>query len=215
MATQDIVLIGAIAVAAMLNWWSVARGDYTLERLTKPTVIVLLVGLAWSLGTDDRAVRAAALVPVLVALALSLVGDVLLLTATQVRFTLGLAAFLGAHLAYLWATVVGDHAGAHPWLLVLALPVIGVIHGRWGRDVVRHAGALRAAVLAYELALVLLVLVACVLARPVVALGALVFLVSDLVLGHDRFVLERRWAPVQVMVSYHLAQLLLVLGLLA
>ena len=43
--------------------------------------------------------------------------------------------------------------------------------------------------------------------------GAVVFAMSDSILARDRFVLARRWMPVAVMVTYHLAQGLLVLSL--
>jgi hypothetical protein len=39
------------------------------------------------------------------------------------------------------------------------------------------------------------------------------FMLSDSILGHDRFVHERRWAPLTVIVTYHLAQVLIVVGL--
>ena len=48
----------------------------------------------------------------------------------------------------------------------------------------------------------------------VVIAGAALFVGSDTILGHDRFVHQRRFAPIQTMVTYHLAQVLLVVGLL-
>jgi uncharacterized membrane protein YhhN len=50
--------------------------------------------------------------------------------------------------------------------------------------------------------------------RPLVAAGALVFMVSDAVLALDRFVRPRSWAPLAVMVTYHLGQGLIVAGAL-
>ena len=46
-----------------------------------------------------------------------------------------------------------------------------------------------------------------------VAGGILLFAVSDLVLAGDRFVVRRGWAPLTVAINYHLAQSLLLLGL--
>jgi uncharacterized membrane protein YhhN len=51
-----------------------------------------------------------------------------------------------------------------------------------------------------------------VASRPA-AIGASLFLVSDTVLALDRFVWPRPWATLVVHVSYHLAQVLLVLSM--
>jgi len=48
-----------------------------------------------------------------------------------------------------------------------------------------------------------------------VALGATLFVASDTVLALGRFGQERPWTRLAVMVTYHLAQALLVAGLLA
>ena len=47
-----------------------------------------------------------------------------------------------------------------------------------------------------------------------IAGGILLFAISDLVLAYDRFVQARPLAPLTVIISYHLAQALLLLGLL-
>ena len=109
--------------------------------------------------------------------------------------------------------VSAPRVGGFPWWLLGVVPLVLMLHGRFGRDVVRFSGRLRGAVFCYLLALVALVVVAAWHGDPVVLLGCVLFLVWDLILGHDRFVLERRWAPVQVMVTYHAAQVLIVVGL--
>lgn len=214
MSTHLWVLSVALVVAAVLDWGAVLRGDHILERVTKPTVTLLLIGLAWSLHGDSPVPGPPSLTVLLVALGLSLVGDVLLLTATTARFLAGLAAFLVAHVAYVVGVVSTPGRGGFPWWLLPVLPMLLLVHARFGRDIVRHAGRARLPVLLYQLALFVLVLAAAWQGDWVVLLGTLVFLASDTILGHDRFVLERRFAPVQVMVTYHLAQVLIVVGLL-
>jgi uncharacterized membrane protein YhhN len=44
--------------------------------------------------------------------------------------------------------------------------------------------------------------------------GALLFFVSDALIGWTRFVAKLRWGPVAIMITYHLGQIGLVLGLL-
>jgi uncharacterized membrane protein YhhN len=208
------LLTVALGVTALLNLSAVAREDHTVERITKPTFMLLLTGLAWSLFTAAPPPDAPQIVPLLAALGLSLLGDVFLLHSTVVRFRLGLLAFLAAHVAYVWTILDTPGPEAIPWLVLPTLLVLVFLYGRWGRHVVRFAGSDRGAVFVYLLALVVLAVVAAVKGDPVVLAGCLLFVVSDTVLGHDRFVLERRWAPVVVMLTYHAAQVLIVVGLL-
>jgi uncharacterized membrane protein YhhN len=213
-STHVWLLSVALGITALLNWGAVLRDDYVVERITKPTFMLLLGGLAWSLYTDSPPVALPHITPLLVALGLSLVGDVLLLTATAVRFRFGLLAFLAAHVAYVWTLLTVPGPDGFPWLVLPAVLVVLYLHGRFGRHVVRHAGRDRFAVFVYVLALATLLVVAAVKGDWVVTVGCFLFLVSDTILGHDRFVHERRFAPLAVMVTYHAAQVLIVLGLL-
>jgi hypothetical protein len=88
-----------------------------------------------------------------------------------------------------------------------------VVHGRWGREIIRFAGRQRGSVFLHLLSLVGLVLVAAWQGDVVVLGGGALLLVSHLVLGYDRFCLERRWAPALVVVTYHAGLALLVVGL--
>ncbi|WP_347351879.1 lysoplasmalogenase [Intrasporangium sp.] len=214
MSTHVWLLAVALGITALLTWGAVLRDEHVVERITKPTFMVLLGGLAWALYTDQPPADAPRIAPLLAGLGLSLVGDVLLLTATELRFRYGLLVFLAAHVAYVWALLTVPGRGGLPWPVLPALLVVSYLYGRFGRHVVRHAGPDRFAVFAYVLALVALVLVAAVRGDWVVIAGCLLFLVSDTILGHDRFVHERRWAPLAVMVTYQGAQTLIVVGLL-
>jgi uncharacterized membrane protein YhhN len=60
----------------------------------------------------------------------------------------------------------------------------------------------------------LMVVTASGTARPLVLLGALLFLLSDTVLALDRFVGQRAHARMLVIVTYHLGQVLIVVGTL-
>jgi uncharacterized membrane protein YhhN len=150
---------------------------------------------------------------VLVALGFSLVGDVALLTATETRFLIGVGAFFAVHVAYVWAILETPTRPGVPWWLVAAVPGAVLLHRLFGRDIVRGSGPQRGPVFVYQLALIALLLVAAWKGDWLVLLGCLVFVVSDTVLGHDRFVHERRWAPLVVIVTYHVAQVLIVVGL--
>jgi uncharacterized membrane protein YhhN len=67
----------------------------------------------------------------------------------------------------------------------------------------------------YTVVIGAMVIVAFDTGEPLVAVGATIFAASDSILAVDRFVEPRPWAPVAVMVTYHLGQALIVAGLLA
>ncbi len=207
------VLAAALGVTAPISWGALVRRDVLAERLTRPLVGLLLLGLAWSLHLEGAVDGSPALAPVLVALGLSLVGDLALLNATAGRYLLALAALTAATLAWVWSLLASSGGGGPPWLLVLAVPAVVLLHARVGREVVLHAGSQRLAVLVHELTLLVLVLVAAWRGDVLVLVGAALLTASAVVLGHDRFALERRWAPLASLVTFHLAQVLVVVGL--
>ena len=213
MTTHLWVTSVALGVTALNNWGSVLRGDHLVERITKPLVVLLLMGLAWSLYWEGRVPGSPPLLTVIVALAFCLIGDVALLHATETRFLVGLGAFLVAHLANVWAILETVRAEGFPWPVLVAVPFLAVLHAKAGRDIVRHSGPQKGPVFVYQLVLFVLVLVAAGTGDWLLLLGCLVFVVSDTVLGHDRFVHERRWAPLTVIVTYHVAQTLIVVAL--
>ncbi|HEX7538636.1 MAG TPA: lysoplasmalogenase [Dermatophilaceae bacterium] len=202
----------AFALVAVLDWSAVYRQSARLERVAKPLVMVALGWLALTMGAaDDQVGRL-----VLVAVALSLVGDVFLLSKATVAFPGGLVAFLLAHLAYVLAFLV---LGFEPWWALIGLVVVVVLSLTSGRRIVRAAGheggaALGAGVAAYLLVISAMVVTASGTARPLVLLGALAFLLSDTVLALDRFAGQRAHARMVVIVTYHVGQVLMVIGAL-
>ena len=212
--TTPLWLLGAALVAtAAVNWRSVLRAEQAVESITKPLVVVLLMALAWMLHQQGRVEGAPALLPVLVALVLCLVGDVALLESTETRFLVGLGAFLLAHLAYIWAILGVTPAAGFPWLLLVAVPAVVLLLAKVGREIVSHSGEQKVPVLVYQLVLCTMLLVAASRGDWLLLLGCGVFVTSDAVLGHNRFVRARPWAPLTVIVTYHLAQALIVVAL--
>lgn len=207
------VLWALVAGLAVLDWYAVWRGVRGIEQFAKPLTMVALIAAALSMGAADTASGRW----LLAGLVLGLVGDVALLSDSEPRFLAGLSAFLLGHLAYVAAFLpVG------PQSLVAALPgavLVIVLVVLVGRPVLKAAAAqggpgLGAAVAAYVLVIGAMVVTAWGTGRPLVAAGATVFMVSDAVLAHARFVRDWRPARLLVMVTYHLGQVLIVLGLL-
>ena len=207
------VLWALVAGFAVLDWYAVWRGVRGIERFAKPLTMVALIAAALSMGAADTTSGRW----LLAGLALGLVGDVALLSDSEPRFLAGLSAFLLGHLAYVAAFLpVGPQslAAALPGAVLVLVLVVLV-----GRPVLKAAAAqggpgLGAAVAAYVLVIGAMVVTAWGTGRPLVAAGATVFMVSDAVLAHARFVRDWRPARPLVMVTYHLGQVLIVLGLL-
>ena len=208
------VWVAAVVTAGLFaaDWWAVWHQRHDVERLAKPAAMVGLLSVALLAGaTDSTTGRWLAL-----ALLLGLVGDVLLLEDTPSRFVGGLAAFLVGHLAYVASFVaVGLDRPALGWIGAAVLLVALVV----GRRILPGALAQGGLGLAVPVAVYMAVIGAMALlgwatGRPLVGLGASLFVVSDTVLAMGRFVQDRRYTHVAVMVTYHLAQALIVAGLL-
>ena len=219
--TIGLILVGMALAVAAGDWVAVARGEKRREYVLKPLTMVVLIAGAAFLGTDDTALRCGF---TLAALALSLAGDVFLMVPKDL-FIAGLASFLLAHIAYvaafnptappLWLTV-----GASIGLLAVIAPIyLGMVRG------MRRSGQLDMAVpvAVYTLALGAVVVSAIATAgrphygwgRTALAIAAAVlFATSDALIGWNRFVKAYPWAPVAIIVTYHLAQAGLVLALL-
>jgi len=204
------VVLGAAAIAAVVDWIAVARRPNRVERVAKPLTLVLLIAFAVALSPDDAGQRAW----FVVALMCSLAGDLLLLPSVD-RFVLGLAAFLVAHVAYIIGFVVGG-------IVLAAIPVAAVLVALvaipLGRRLVAGARAsgdeaVIAPVVVYVFVIATMVVAALADADRVAVAGALLFMSSDALIGWTRFVRSIRWAPVTIMVSYHVGQALIVLSL--
>jgi uncharacterized membrane protein YhhN len=207
MTTAAWVLLAGAAVLAVGNWLAVASGSKPAEYVCKPATLVLLIALALALNpvhADTRAWFVAALV-------VSLLGDVLLMLPADL-FVLGLGAFLLGHVAY---TVGLDLHTAGNWLLGVPIPVVAaVLAVRLVRGIRRMGqDALVVPVLAYVVVIGAMVVSAVASGNALAAVGALLFMGSDALIGETRFVRSRAWAGVAIMVTYHLGQAGLVLSL--
>ncbi len=182
------------------------RRAWTLTYWLKPAALICFILLVLLPGPADPAFRQG----VIAGLTLSLVGDICLMLRPA-RFLAGLVAFLLAHLVY--ATAFNRLAGGLWWPALLLAAVPGAIMARvlWSRS-----GRLRPAVLTYIAAIVLMVAAAASVwqaapdtGRLALLIGALLFLISDAVLGYARF--HRRFPAAQgiILGTYYPAQWLI------
>jgi uncharacterized membrane protein YhhN len=209
--TTTTILLIVAAVYAAGNWWAVSVGNQRLEWVCKPATLAALTGAAVACSPDDPQVKAAFVVGLL----LSLAGDVFLMLPSD-KFLQGLISFFLAHVAY----VVGFALdGPEPLLLVVGLVVVAVGVAFIGRPLVRRVregdqADMAVPVMAYMGVISLMVVFAFGAGNPWGIAGALSFYASDATLGWNRFVEEKPHGHVAVMVTYHLAQALLVVSLI-
>jgi uncharacterized membrane protein YhhN len=195
-------------LAAALHLALLALGAADLRLVTKPVPVLCLMGWVLAQGRTRYGTRIA------LGLAASSVGDVLL--EFEHLFLAGLGAFLCGHVAYTLA-FLGETRRlalprALPWLVVFAV-VYGIL---WpGLGTLRGPVAVYAAVFAIELWRAW----ACVgvtargrTAERLALGGALIFAVSDVLIGLTRFSAPLPGAAYAILVLYWLGQLLIALS---
>jgi uncharacterized membrane protein YhhN len=204
------LLLALTLVVAAADWHAVHHGPKPLEYLCKPLTMVLLFATAAALEVDDPTARTW----FLVAIALCLAGDVFLMLP-QDLFVFGLGSFLVGHVAYIVGMQVdGVDAGRLAVGAVLVAGALAVLGTRILRGV--RAGSepdLAGPVTAYMLVISTMVATAVGTGHPAAIAGAASFYASDALIAWNRFLRETRHARVVIMVTYHLAQVGLVLSL--
>jgi uncharacterized membrane protein YhhN len=190
----------------------VARRQREIETLAKPAFMVLLIALAW-LHACRRGLLWA--VPLGIGLVLSLIGDVLLLGDSDVHF---LGSGWWPSCSGTWP--ISRRSGGCPATArsgagcVLVVLLVGAV--LWLRLVPRLRADWRegAPLVLYAVIIGAMAALAWATGLWVVGLGATLFLVSDTVLAYQRFEGDLPHGRLVVMVTYHLAQVLIVVGLL-
>ena len=210
MTGESVLLLALAMVAAVGDWIAVHRGQKLLEYVCKPATLALLIATALALDPDQGDVRTW----FVVALVFCLFGDVFLMLPQDV-FVPGLVAFLLGHLAYIGGMladgVVLSRFGIGLLVVALAVAVIGLTILRAVR-----AGPepeMVGPVSAYMLVISAMVASAVGVGHALGIAGAGLFYASDSLIAWNRFIGETRHGRVAIMVTYHLAQVGLVLSL--
>jgi uncharacterized membrane protein YhhN len=227
-------------VSAAFDWYAVANGDKKLEYVTKPLTIVLLIlgVLAMSATATiqcsdgpagggceriDPHVAGRDFGLLLAALIFSLAGDVFLMLPRNL-FVAGLASFLGAHVCYIIA-FQPSAAGREP--IVIGTLLVLLFFGAWFYTQLRRGMVKKGVARLIPAVLLYMIVISQMVASAVAnnaetdfpqpqaligAVGAGLFYMSDALIAWTRFVKELRWGPVAIHVTYHLAQIGLVLS---
>lgn len=204
LSLQSRIALGVCLVTAVAFIASIAFMPYPGSVALKALPICALMAVAW----DNLAggLRLA----VLAALAFSALGDITLELGV---FLLGLGAFLLAQLTY--AGIFVSRRVFDATSCARAAGVV-VMMAASSAAIWPHAGDMQLPVAFYMTAISLMGLAAAMHARPSAMLlaGAVIFMVSDSLIGYNRFVAPLPGARQWIMVTYYLAQVLLVCGVI-
>ncbi len=204
--------VSVLAVAsASANIFADVTGRRRWVYLLKPLTMVWLVLVAapppWASPSAYRACIVAGLL-------CSLAGDAFLMLPKD-RFLWGLGAFLVAHVLYAMAFTLDNATWGLWWgALPFVAAFISMSVVLWS-----HTRGLRAPVMAYELVILVMAWRAWLrweaLGQPQAlwaALGATLFMISDICLALERFVRRFRAAQAAVLGTYFCAQWLIALS---
>jgi uncharacterized membrane protein YhhN len=205
-------------IVAVIDWIAVAKNWKTLEYFAKPGVMVALLAWLWQIGGFQGQMLwfAAGLV-------FSMAGDIFLMLPRE-QFIAGLVSFLLAHLFYL-----AGFTSAWPPLNLLSLILALIVAITAAQIYRRVAGGLAASgqsglkmpVLIYTIVISLMMLSALLtLLRPdwlpapalIASAGAVLFFLSDTFLAWNKFVTPLPYGKLRVIITYHIGQILIVLG---
>ncbi len=171
-----------------------------LSAAFKILPIILLMVLVLRSGLQATAIR----INLLAALVFSMAGDILLELG---NFIPGLVSFLTAQIAY--ALLFCKHYSSWKKNLPLSLSIIAfAIIMSW--VMWNSAGEMRVPVLAYLAVISFMGLTATSSSIKGATLGALIFMASDSFIAINRFVMEIPASGWLVMITYYLAQYLLI-----
>ena len=206
------ILVVSAATLALIDWWAVATKRRRLEWGAKPATMAALVAVAAVAGDAPGDVRTW----LVIGAVFGLIGDVALLPEGETSFMVGLGAFAVGHLAYVAAALLVGFDTV--WAVPGAVFVAGLLGFRFLTSIVpgarQHGGPILAgAVMFYAIVISAMVVTAWSSSAWLAAVGAMLFAVSDWVLGHQRFVGPLPGRRLSVIVPYHVGQALLIIGL--
>lgn len=203
------------SVLAALIYLFIVRWPPSHRRTIVKTLSTALLALLVALQAGPAALFAA--------LALGAIGDAFLAHDGKRAFLGGLASFLIAHLIYVWLFWF-DGLGitsvlSETWRLIAALALTGFAGFMFSVLMKIVDAELKIPVAIYIAAILLMGMTALTLDRPLVMLGAAMFIASDAFLATDKFLLSagsahRNWMPYAVWSLYYSGQATIALGFL-
>lgn len=210
--TQASAIFLVIAAAmSLINWFAVGKKNALLEYISKPaaTIAFLITAAMFDVVHD------ASWGWRLAAFAFCLAGDVFLMLPKD-AFIPGLASFAVAQILFTVSFATGETTASRVFIgLIVAIPLAALLARRFV-TAIRASGhaQLVAPVCVYMVVISAMAVGAIGSGNALAITGALIFMASDSLIAETRFVKERAWHSVGIMVTYHLALACLAVSIL-
>lgn len=217
---MSFALIGIALIIAVVDWITVVFRWKKIEYIAKPGVILALI--AWLIVNDGYQGQ---LLFFIFGLVFSMAGDITLMLPKG-SFIAGLIFFLVAHFFYILGFNVTIPQFSIATIFILLL--ISINAYEISRRIIKACvdqghEKLRIPIIIYVIVISMMVISALLtLIRPnsewiplaslLVSLGAILFFASDSLLTWNRFVAPIRYGNILVIVTYHIAQITIILG---
>jgi uncharacterized membrane protein YhhN len=189
----------------------------SVHYIAKPAIVISLICLFFKTSSSlSKSIKTLTLL----GLSFSLIGDTLLMfvNVSELFFTLGLVAFLIAHVMYILLFLKHRNTEQSPFGFIALVVIYAVCLFYFLKN---GLGVMLIPVVFYMLVIVAMATTAYVRKNNVnmhaynlVFLGALCFMVSDSILALNKFYQPIPWANISIMLPYALAQYLIILGIL-
>lgn len=188
-----------------------------VHYIAKPAIVISLIFLfAKTSESLPKPIKKLTLF----ALVFSLLGDVMLMfvDTSEHFFTLGLVAFLTAHIMYVLVFLKHRNKQKSPFGFIALLLIYAACLFNFLKD---GLGDMLIPVIVYMIIILAMATTAFlrknnvnILSYGLVFFGAICFMISDSILALNKFYQPIPWSNVSIMVTYALAQYLIVIGIL-
>ena len=205
------LLLGLALLISALDWIAVARKARALEYVCKPAAALAFLGTAIALDPAANAAR----VWCCIALGMCVLGDIFLMQRRD-AFVAGLAAFAFAQIFFAVSFAFQTPTLSRLVLgLIVTCPCVVLLARRYLRALVAGGRSALVQPVTFYMTVIAAMVVSGITGGSGFGItGAVLFLASDSLIAEERFVEERAWQPVAIMVTYHLALTGLVIGLI-
>ena len=222
---RNILLLLAFG-AASFDWFAVAKSNKKLEKFVKPLTMVMLIAWALVSAAEFGFLNNHMLIWGVVGLSFCLIGDIFLFLPPEQWFLKGLVAFLLGHIGYIISFGVTNFStdrfipGA---VLAIIIIIVGIFVVRRLLSGVKQAGKERMSgpIVVYSVVISYMLFSAgfkfltpswAFSESLLLAGGALLFYISDILNAYERFVSKFRNDRLIIMMTYHFGQFGIVTG---
>ena len=210
MTSTVVVFLVVATIFSIGDWWAVHASKKSLQYVCKPLATVAFLGVAIAILNADGVPQTWRII----AFVFCLLGDVFLMLPSD-AFVPGLASFAIAQICFAVSLMTQDVTSTRLVVgVVIVVPTTIFLARRFVKSISTSGHKeLVIPVVVYMMVIAAMAVSAIAGGTAIGIAGAAFFMLSDALIAEHRFVKERSWQPVGIMVTYHVALAGLALGL--